>query len=215
MNYQKIINQIIFYEKQNGVEVMKNYIRVIVLFILLAAIFPAANFLAQDADKPNSAKKTQQEKTKKEKDRDKAEKKRVSKEAEKSKAQEKEHPGQGAAYGKNKGDLSGREFGQWRSEQARAKVKTKMKEVEDQVTKSETVLRESRTKLEAAKFELARKEKAGGFSSDEQLKRRERIKVAEEKVKQLETAIEKEKTVLRQMKDEIADQATEAEKRQE
>jgi len=56
---------------------------------------------------------------------------------EKSKVQEEEHPDQGAAYGKNKGELSGREFGQWRSEEARAKVKTKGEEVEEVVAEAE------------------------------------------------------------------------------
>ena len=70
--------------------------------------------------------------------------------------------------------------------------------------------------LAQAKEELARKEKAGEFSTDEELvKRKERIRLAEEKVNQLEAAIEKEKTVLMQTKDEIADQAAEEEGRQE
>ena len=218
---------------------MKNHIKIIVFSILLAAIFSGATLLAQNSEKSGSSKKAQQEKAKKEKDRDKAEKKRATKETEesterqsekikseaaksesaikeKSKKQKEEHPGEGAAYGKNKGELSGREFGQWRSEEARAKVRTKVEEVEVQVTKSEAVLKESRTRLEAAKFELARKEKAGGFSSEQELmKRKEKIQAAEEKVKQLEAAIEKEKTVLRQMKDEITDQAAEAQERQE
>jgi len=179
---------------------MKNYIRVIVFFILLAAIFPGANLFAQNSDKQDSLIDSLLKKARE-----------VEKSTEKMKSDTAK--GQGAAYGKNKGELSGREFAQWRLEEARNKIETKVEELEGEVVRIEEVLRETQIKLEEFKFELAQKEKAGGFSSDEKLKRRERIQTAEEKVKELEAAIEEEKTALRHMKDEIADQAAEAAER--
>ena len=199
---------------------MKNYVRVMVLSILLAAISPGANLFAQNSDEQDSLIDSLQKRAREvEKSTEKMKSDTAKGEngiKEKSNAHTEEQPDQGAAYGKSKGELSGREFGQWRSEEARNKIKTKLEELEDQITRIEEVLKETQMKLEEFKFELARKQKAGEFSSDEQqLKRRERIQAAEEKSKQLEAEIEKEKQALRHMKDEIADQAADAQERQE
>lgn len=86
-----------------------------------------------------------------------------------------EHPGQGNAYGKNKGDLSGREFGQQRAAEARAKhdgAKPKSEGearelVKETVKRNEVLLTDTERKIRDFKTRLEELKKAGKITTEE------------------------------------------------
>lgn len=86
-----------------------------------------------------------------------------------------EHPGQGHAYGKNKGDLSGREFGQQRAAEARAKhneAKPKSEGearelVKETVKRNEVLLTDTERKIRDFKTRLEELKKAGKITTEE------------------------------------------------
>ncbi len=87
---------------------------------------------------------------------------------------DKEHPGQGNAFGKDKGDMSGREFGQQRAAEARNKKEESAENIRIAIDK----LTDARIKLE------------------EKMKRKEiSQKDYEEKMKQIEEATEEVATL--------------------
>lgn len=85
---------------------------------------------------------------------------------------EKDNNGQGHAYGKNKGDLSGREFGMVRAGKAVSGDEIKSDEqakeiITDVKEENKTVITGVKSKLEKAAEELAKKKEAGEISEDE------------------------------------------------
>ena len=72
---------------------------------------------------------------------------------------------QGNAYGKNKGDLKGRDFGQARAEQARMQQQVREAELDTHLAKGEEKVAKSRERIRVAREELE-KERAGRKISD-------------------------------------------------
>jgi colicin import membrane protein len=101
--------------------------------------------------------------------------------------------GQGNAYGKNKGDLSGREFGQQRAAEARAKheevkpasLPELQKERDILRDRNVTLVREIDQKIEQAKGKLNELQKTGTITKE----------VYQEKMKALEGMVERKQTV--------------------
>ncbi|MRR19819.1 hypothetical protein EG827_06460 [bacterium] len=104
--------------------------------------------------------------------------------------QEKEgDKGQGHAYGRNKGGLTGREFGQARAEEARMQQQLKEAELDDQLAKGEEKVAQSRERIRVAREELE-KEKTGRRISDKDYQmKKEKIDKAEEAVNEYEQQV--------------------------
>lgn len=102
---------------------------------------------------------------------------------------------QGNAYGKNKGDLQGKEFGQERAEQARLSQETKSKELNETILQGEEKVKEARERIRVAKEKLEQDKKEGRISDQVFQERKERISKAEQALSELEVSIEKGKTV--------------------
>jgi colicin import membrane protein len=74
--------------------------------------------------------------------------------ADKEKQSESTGGGNGKAYGKNKGDLSGRDFGKIRSTEAKSKLKTKLDEMDTEIAASEKTAEENRKKVADAEAKV-------------------------------------------------------------
>lgn len=100
---------------------------------------------------------------------------------------------QGNAYGKNKGELSGREFGQQRAAEARAKHQAQkpttneeaVKRIESTALRNDVLLNETERKIQLAKQRMEELRKAGTLPAQE----------FEEKVKALEELSKKRATI--------------------
>jgi len=88
------------------------------------------------------------------------------KEKDKEKDKEKENQGKGNAYGKNKGDLQGKDFGQNRAAQAKTK-KEALTAIETNITLTSQNNASTLDKLKLAKEKLAAKKKSGQITEVE------------------------------------------------
>ncbi|HNS17156.1 MAG TPA: hypothetical protein PKH94_09845 [Bacteroidales bacterium] len=102
---------------------------------------------------------------------------------------------QGNAYGKNKGDLQGKEFGQQRAEEARLNRDVKGKELDEKIVQGEAKAKEARERIERAKAQLEKDKKEGKITEQIYQERKERISKAEQALSNLEFSIQKGKTV--------------------
>ena len=102
---------------------------------------------------------------------------------------------QGHAYGKNKGDLEGKEFGQERARQAQLNRENKSKELNETIIQGEEKVKEARERIRVAKEKLEQDKKEGRISDQVFQERQERISKAEQALSNLEVSIEKGKTV--------------------
>lgn len=129
-----------------------------------------------------------QEKAKKNKGQDNANENQ--KKAKKNNKVEKGQPdskvNQGNAYGKNKGGLEGREFGQARAADARAKVN----QYNNRLTEKRQVVILGKRKIEGARIRLAAHKKNNTLSPTEIAERETRILVFERRVNAFEAALE-------------------------
>jgi hypothetical protein len=100
-----------------------------------------------------------------------------------------DNQGQGNAYGRNKGGLQGRDFGQARAEQARMQRQAREAELDTHILDGEERVARSRERIRVAREELE-KEKTGRriSESDYQLKK-EKIDNAEKAVDELDQKI--------------------------
>lgn len=166
---------------------MKN-INTVSLFLLIIVFLSAGNnSMAQERENRGKPAKEMNKATEQEKQKGKEKVKK-----EKEFKQMKEHEGdrnQGNAYGKNKGDLSGRDFGQARAEQARMHQQVRSAELDSHIAKGEERVIQSRERIRVAREELE-KEKAGRRISekDYQLKK-EKIDNAEKAVEELDEKV--------------------------
>lgn len=104
----------------------------------------------------------------------------------------------GKAHGRDKGDLSGKEFGMQRAEEARNKHKEKVVETKKEINKGEDVMSESRDKIVKAREKLEKLKNAGTISKDEISRKEAIIQRAEAKLKELEKDINQGKTQIDQ-----------------
>lgn len=97
----------------------------------------------------------------------------------------------GNAYGKNKGELEGKDFGQDRAEQARLEHKEKLEKLDKTIYEEEEKVKEAKEKIKKSKDKL---EKDKNKIFEKEYKEREvKIKNAEDAVKDLEESLDKGK----------------------
>jgi colicin import membrane protein len=92
---------------------------------------------------------------------------------------------QGNAYGRNKGDLEGREFGQARAADARAKVD----QYNNRLTERRQIVILGKRKIEGARIRLAAQKKNNTLTSEEIAEREARIVVFESRLNAFEAAL--------------------------
>ena len=114
-------------------------------------------------------------------------------EAKEMKQQGKVDKAQGNAYGKNKGGLSGKEFGQARAAEARAKNKDKKQTAQISITKGEDTVKKASDKIAAAKDKLDTDLKQKVINQDVYDATMEKIKLVEKKAAQLQEVVNKGK----------------------
>jgi colicin import membrane protein len=162
---------------------MKN---VILISIIGAFLFFAPN---QSFAQTQGQEKREEAKEKRDKAQDKREEAKDSREKQDKLSKD----NQGHAYGKDKGNMSGREFGQHRAEMARNKAnyaRTRLQETENVLIFQKERLRT----LERTVEEDARKPNADRNLIEE---RKMRIRQAEERLSKLEVALNESKERLR------------------
>ena len=103
--------------------------------------------------------------------------------------QEDQGKSKGNAYGRNKGDLQGKEFGQARAEQARLQQQEKRAELDTTLVQGENKIMQAREKIRISREDLD-KEKAGRRITDKEYQlKQEKLNSAEEAVNQLEKKV--------------------------
>ncbi len=102
---------------------------------------------------------------------------------------------QGNAYGKDKGGLQGKEFGQQRAEQARLNREVKGKELDEKIVQGEAKVKEAREKIERAKAQLEKDKTEGRITEEVYQERKEKISKAEQALSNLEVSIDMGKKV--------------------
>lgn len=107
---------------------------------------------------------------------------------------EKEHPGKGHAYGKNKGDLSGREFGMTRAGKTVDGTKIKndddAKEIIREVKEeNQMVITEVKSKIDQAADILIKKKEAGEISDEEYIVKSAALELLKKKEEDLKKRI--------------------------
>lgn len=96
---------------------------------------------------------------------------------------------QGNAYGKNKGEMSGREFGQNRAAEARSKNEAKKAEVKKSVDEGDQKVAESRQRIKKAREKLEKDKKAKRVNQKQYEDRKKKIEEAERQTDELESKI--------------------------
>lgn len=107
---------------------------------------------------------------------------------------EKEHPGKGHAYGKNKGDLSGREFGMKRAgktiDGTKIKSDDEAKEIIREVKEeNQMVITEVKSKIDQAADILIKKKEAGEISDEEYIVKSAALELLKKKEEDLKKRI--------------------------
>jgi colicin import membrane protein len=100
---------------------------------------------------------------------------------------------EGHAYGKNKGELEGKGFGQSRAEQARMEQHRREFELGNSVMEGDAKVMEAREKINAAKEQLEKDKKAKKISEAAYKEKKEKIDKAEQAVNNLEMEVQKAK----------------------
>lgn len=95
----------------------------------------------------------------------------------------------GNAYGKYKGDMSGREFGQARAAEAKNMVNNEMEVIREK----ELLVDRSRRRIETARSRADEAHKNNEITDEELEERNEKIRKAEEKLNELDDTIKKGK----------------------
>lgn len=99
--------------------------------------------------------------------------------------------GEGNAYGKNKGDQSGREFGQQRAAEARSRNDERKALLEKKVVEAKEKVTESRDRIDSSRVRVEAQKNAGELSEEEAVEKQERIDKAEEVLQSLEEKLQK------------------------
>ncbi len=150
-------------------------------------------------DKVNKKIDVNEEKGKVEMPQDKNKKNREEKEHSKTSESKGKGKGKGNAYGKNKGDLSGREFGQQRASEARTAGQSRREEAEKKIIVQEKQIKENEEKIIVAKEKLQKLEVNKQITPVELKNKRDAIAEAETKVKQVKLIVENEKKELEKL----------------
>lgn len=105
---------------------------------------------------------------------------------------------EGHAYGKDKGGLEGKEFGQARAAQAKLNKEAKKQELTNSVTSAELKVAEAKEKLQVAKENLEKDKKARKISDAEYQVKKEKIQKVETAVTDLEGKVNAGKEIVAQ-----------------
>ncbi|MDO6389680.1 hypothetical protein Q4E40_06050 [Pontibacter sp. BT731] len=97
--------------------------------------------------------------------------------------------GKGNAYGQDKGEMSGREFGQNRAAEARMTGEERKARLVTTVDEGDSKVKEARDRIAKAKDELEKNRKSGKMSDAELNERRAAIERAENAVRVLEERV--------------------------
>jgi colicin import membrane protein len=191
---------------------MKTFITVL---LLVAATVCYTEVAAQKKDHPKKNEKAKGGKEdKEEKDDDdsdetsaekkvKEEKEKADKEKDKDKDSRGDGQGKGHAYGKNKGELSGRDFGKVRSTEAKNKLKAKLDEMDTEIATNEKTAEENRKKVAEAEAKVE-KEKAEKKVTEKTYKDKIRtIAEAKKKVSKLDSITNAKRDEWRKLKAEF------------
>ncbi len=108
----------------------------------------------------------------------------------------KENNGQGNAYGKNKGDLTGREFGQERARQAKLNKETKQEELSKVVDVNSEKTKTAREKVNEKLEELEKMKEKGEVSEKEYGAKVEKIEEVKKQIFDLEEKMKKAKQIV-------------------
>lgn len=95
----------------------------------------------------------------------------------------------GNAYGKNKGELEGREFGQERATQAKLNKEKQIVELDKTMTEGEARVKEANDKISSAKEKLEKDIKEGKITDIEYKEKKENILKVEKAVLELEERV--------------------------
>jgi hypothetical protein len=117
----------------------------------------------------------------------------------------------GNAYGKNKGDMTGREFGRMRSEQARAKVKESVDELDAEILESEMKVSKRKEALAEARVRLESIKQNSKISAEEVSKKESILSQVVIRLAELEAEIAAKKAKALQIKNTALDKADEKE----
>lgn len=99
--------------------------------------------------------------------------------------------GKGNAYGRNKGGLEGKDFGQARAEAARMQQQEKKAELDRTVTDNEGKITQAREKIRIAREDLEKQKASGKVKEKDYQAKKEKIDNAEKAVNDLEQKIQK------------------------
>lgn len=102
----------------------------------------------------------------------------------------------GKAYGKNKGELSGREFGQARAESAKLNRQQKHQVLQETVANGDEKVTEARGRLSRALEELERRRKAGTITDTEYNEKKATATRAEKAIQTLEEKLNAAKVLV-------------------
>ena len=117
----------------------------------------------------------------------------------KVKTKEYENKGKGHAYGKNKGDLEGKEFGQQRAEQARNKIESS----EQKIKYTEENIQEAEGKIKMARERLEEQYRNNEIGENEYLKRKANLERYEEQLNEIKKGNEQTGTEIKAKKSEL------------
>lgn len=101
--------------------------------------------------------------------------------------QQKDTVTRGNAYGKNKGELKGRDFGKVRSAEARAKLKTKIEEMDKEIAVKEKSAEENRKKVADAEAKLEQQKKAKKINDKTYREKMAQVAEAKKRVTRLDS----------------------------
>lgn len=107
-----------------------------------------------------------------------------------------DNPGKGKAYGKSKGDMTGREFGQLRSEEARAQLMERQKALAEEIKFAEKAIDERERKLQDARMNLDAKKAEGMITEDEVAKKEEIMKLIQARIDTVKAEVARKKKEL-------------------
>ncbi|SDB25902.1 hypothetical protein SAMN03097699_0352 [Flavobacteriaceae bacterium MAR_2010_188] len=112
----------------------------------------------------------------------------------------KENSNNGNAYGKDKGNMSGREFGQARAADARNKIDSYEQNYDDR----QLFIKKSQDRIQKAKNRLAEDTSSGKYSAEEITERQRKIEFAEQRMDELKQSIIDGRTRLKTQKEQLA-----------
>ncbi|MBJ6369381.1 hypothetical protein [Snuella sedimenti] len=114
-------------------------------------------------------------------------------------SKDKGNKGQGNAYGKHKGELKGRAFGQARAAEAKKKLDDEFAVLEQR----ERDVRKGKERIEEARKRVDKEKESGVLTEDQEREKRDVIERAEKELNDLEGAIKRGKERIKEEKEKL------------